>query len=81
MLSFWIVEQTIKIPELPSHNPVILPFLQGKKTVMVLQIPENLAGRAKAGFMVTPQNSGNQKPVKPLRSFRGMDCTPFGRHG
>jgi hypothetical protein len=40
---------------------------------MELQIPQNLpAGKAKVEFTVTPQNSGNQKPARPLRSFRGI---------
>jgi hypothetical protein len=67
------VEQTIEIPEISSHNPVILRLLQGKQAIMELQIPQNLpAGKAKVEFTVTPQSDGSQNPIRPLRSFRGI---------
>jgi hypothetical protein len=40
---------------------------------MEFQIPQNLpAGKAKVAFTVTPQDGGNQRPVRSLRSFRGI---------
>jgi hypothetical protein len=67
------VEQTIEIPELSSQNLVVLRLLHGKQTIMELQISQNLpAGKAKVEFTVTPQNGGNKKPIRSLRSFRGI---------
>jgi hypothetical protein len=67
------IEQTIEIPEGSSHNPVILQLLQGSQAIMELQIPQNLpAGKAKVAFTVTPQNGEGEKPIRSLRSFRGI---------